>query len=378
MSAIVNTECLENIIGLSDSDCECFSDKPENTSLSGLWLDQLPGLNLNVANAAADCAAGSVWDMMQKARTEAIKAFKIDYASGIARNWKQNRIAFKGQIGKDKATANQAISNNAGLRFIFQPVRNGFFRVTRIGALFATTGNVELSIYDNVSDDTLYSYTVPTVANKLTWYTLPQPIDLPMYSEQANYVQYFFLYDNPGFEPKNNIINCASCTGYKLGFGYDIPHAHKPTNDARLMFANWCNVTGVSGSSVDVIKNANTGFNDRGMGLVIDGSMSCQLNSIACNETDFMGSDIARVMAYAVWYKAGWIMADLILSSSNINRFTLQNREWYYERKSAYKREYEQRLVWLSDPTVDLVKNFLLQTGCLECIKKMGMITTLR
>ena len=378
MSIQLKTDCLDGAIGLSRTECDCITGMPANESLSNLWLDELPGLNLDMANAAADCSTGSVWDMLKKAREQGIQAFKIDYAAAIARGWKQSRIAFKGQIGKDKATKDYTIGAYAGLRFIFQPVRNGFYRITRVGAIFNTTGAIELNIYDNVSDTPLYTYDVPTVANKLTWYTLTTPIDLPMYSAQANYLQYFFLYAKPGFNPRDNNIHCAPCTGYTLGFGCDTPYPHNYTNDARLMFANWCNVTGVTGTGVDAIRDATTGFTDHAMGLVIDGGMSCQLNSIACNDTDFATSDIAIVKAYAIWYKAGWILADLILATNNINRYTLQSREWLYERKSAYKREYEQRIAWLTNPDVPQVKTELLQTGCLECIRRMGMVSTLR
>jgi hypothetical protein len=315
---------------------------------------------------------------MRKAREQAIISFKSDYAAALAMQWRQSRIQFKGQIGKDKASKDYSISNYAGHRYIFQPVKNGFWKISRIGVFFAATGTIDIEIFNNVDEDPIETLTaVPTVANKLTWYTLPTPLYLPMYSEQASYLQYFVLYAKNGFNPKDNTIHCAPCTGYTLGFGCEVPAVQANTNDARMQFTKWCNITGVTGSSVDAIKEATTGFFDHAMGLVIDSQMSCENQSIPCNDTDFEHSDIAKVMAYAVWYRAGMYLCDAILSSSNINRFTMLDRERLYAKKNSYKREYGDRIAWLTNPEVEQVKNFLLQTGCLECVKRMAFRSNL-
>lgn len=374
MSIAIQTDCFDNAIGLTRTECECL-EVDTNTSESGLWLDELEGLNLKVIDGAADCAKGSLMDMMNVAREQAIKAFKTDYASNIAKNWKYSRNPFTGQIGKDKATANYTISNFAGHRYIFASVKNGYWKITRIGVLFASTGTIDISIYNNVEDDAIHEYlNVPTVAGKLTWFTLPDPIYLPMSDNQVEYLQYFILYANPAFAPKDNTFRCCSMT---LNFNCSVPVLTPKENDARYQFKKWCNVTGVSGSTVDAIRDANTGFTDHAMGLVIDGVMSCNAQSIACNDADFDHSSIAKVMAYAVWYRAGVFLINSILSSTNINRFTMLDREPLYGKRNHYTSEYNNRLVWLTNPDVDEVKTFLLQTGCLECVKKMKLSSML-
>lgn len=368
---------MDNAIGLSRTECECF-DVPTNESLSGLYIDELDGLDLRLAESAVDCSSGTLWDFLKRAREQSIMAFKSDYASAISLQWRMSRTPFKGQIGKEKATKDYAINNFAGQRYIFKPIKNGFFKVTRIGLLFNTTGVINIDIYNNVDEDPIYSYTnVPTVANKLTWYTLPEALNLPMFSEQQDCLQYFFLYEKNGFNPRHNIINCATCTGYSLDFNSNYPVDLKLTNDARLQFTKWCNVTGVTGATVESIIESTTGFVDNAMGLVIDGAMSCQNNSIPCNDIEYEHSDIAKVMAYAIWYRAGMSLCDSILSSSNINRYTMLDRERLYTKKNGYKREYENRISWLVNPENEQVKQFLLQTGCLECIKNIQFISML-
>lgn len=370
MSIAIKIDCFDNVIGLTRTECDCMT-VDANTSESGLWLDELEGLNLKVIDASADCAKGSLMDMMKVAREQAILSFKSDYAANIAKNWKYCRTAFRGQIGKDKATANYAIGNYAGQRYIFSAVKNGYWKIKRISVFFNTTGTVDIEIYNNVDEAAIYTYSnVPTEANKVKWFTLPTPIYLPLYSEQADYLQYFILYANPGFNPKDNIFRCCSTV---LDFNCMAPVIDNKENDARYQFKKWGNVTGVSGTGVDAIRDANTGFSDHAMGLIIDSDMSCDAQSIACNDADFDHNAIAKVMAYAVWYRAGVFLINSILSSTNINRFTMLDREPLYGKRANYAKEYDNRLVWLTNPDIDEVKTFLLQTGCLECIRRMKM-----
>jgi len=374
MSIAIKTDCFDNVIGLTRTECNCI-EIDANTSESGLWLDELEGLSLKAIDASADCVKGSLTDLMNVAREQAIQAFKSDYASNIGKNWKYSRNTFTGEIGKSKATANYNIGNFAGHRYIFDSVKNGYWKITRIGLLFASTGTIDISIYNNVEDGAIHTYeNVPTEANKLKWFTLPEPVYLPMYSTQVDFLQYFILYANPSFTPKDNSFRCCSMT---LNFSCPVPILTPKENDAKYQFKKWCNVTGVNGSNVESIIDSNSGFTDHAMGLVVDGVMGCNAQSIACNDADFDHSNIAKVMAYAVWYRAGVFLINSILSSTNINRFTMLDREPLYGKRNHYSSEYNNRLMWLANPDVDEVKTFLLQTGCLECVKKMRISSML-
>lgn len=369
MSIAVLSDCLQNAIGLTRTECECM-EIDANTSESGLYLDELEGLNLKVIDATKDCVKGSLMDLMNVAREQAILSFKSDYAVNIGNSWKYTRIPFSGQVGKTSASVNYSIGNYAGQRYIFYPIKNGYWKITRIGVFFNTTGTVDISIYNNVEDAAIHTFeNVPTVANKLTWYNLPEPVYLPMQNDAVDYLQYFVLYDNPGFNPKDNGFRCCGTT---LNFNCAMPASHN-LRDTEYQFTNWCNVTGVNGTDVDTIRESTTGFTDHAMGLVIDGSMSCNAQSIACNDTDFMYSAIPKVMAYAIWYRAGVFLINSILSSTNINRYVMLDREALYGKRNSYTKEYNNRLLWLTNPEVDEVKTFLLQTGCLECMKRFAV-----
>ena len=58
--------CFENIIGLSRTDCECVEARPVDAGVteSGLYLDELDGLTIRMAEAKRDCGEGGLWTMM--------------------------------------------------------------------------------------------------------------------------------------------------------------------------------------------------------------------------------------------------------------------------------------------------------------------------
>lgn len=366
MSVILRDDCLDDVIGLSRTECECF-DVPTNISQSGLYLDEIEGLDLVSINSAADCVQGDIWDLMRKSREQAILAFKTDFAAKLTQTYKASRQKFDGNIGMTKdITGTETISDVNGLRILFAPIRNGVFIVKRIGLLFATTGTVDVALYNNVDDAALDTFTgLLTEANKLKWNDVT-PFSLPMFDKTPDYLQYFFLYDNPGFLPRNNKLKCGCGESIKaITFSCGNPHFDLKLNDARFTWNQWANITGVKGASVDAIRDANSPFIDRAYGLVIDGEMKCNMKDITCNDLDFDNSEIALALAYAIRYRAGQFLADNILASSNINRYTMLDRERLYGKKNSFAKEYGIRIDFLAE-NIDWSN-----TGCLSCNPRM-------
>lgn len=366
MSVNLRTDCLDDVIGLSRTECECF-EVPTAESQSGLFLDEIEGLDLVGISSAADCTAGDVWDLMRKSREQAILAFKTDLAAKLATTYKQSRKTFRGNIGRDAVTGNESVDSITGLRMLFSPVKNGVFIVKRIGLLFAQTGTLNLKIYNNVDQDPIYEYNgLETQANRIKWNTLDEPISLPMYDTVPDYLQYFFVYEDPGFAPKNNKLTCGCGPAIAaISFCCTKPNFNLSMNDERFTWNQWAEVTGVKGASIDAIRDADSTFTDLAYGLLIDGEMKCNMKDISCNDLDFDNSEIALVTAYAIRYRAGQFLIDNILASGNINRYTMLDRERMYGKKNSYAKEYATRIDWLTE-NIDW-----RSTGCLSCIERM-------
>ncbi len=112
--------CLDNIIKLSRTECDCFgNNKPEtyNEGLSEVYLDELEGLSLENISAAENCEEGGLWDMMARARENAIYQFNADLLACVEGNYKNKRSNFSGLIGDTAFNATSSISQDtAGLR----------------------------------------------------------------------------------------------------------------------------------------------------------------------------------------------------------------------------------------------------------------------
>src|SRR5688572_15167585 len=98
-------DCLDNIIGLSRTECDCLlpagSDEAEeiSESASGVYLDEIDGFNINVVNAAADCAKGGLFDRMFRAVENAKQDFITHTLGCMNRKFKMRAETFAGQIG---------------------------------------------------------------------------------------------------------------------------------------------------------------------------------------------------------------------------------------------------------------------------------------
>ena len=82
-------------------------------------------------------------------------------------------------------------------------------------------------------------------------------------------------------------------------------------------------------------------------GFSLDVEIKCDTGRLICREFDSQNK-IAVASAWANLYKAGELLIEKILSSSEITRFTLMNREYLYGKRNNYKKEYEMRIQYLA------------------------------
>ena len=96
----MSLDCLNNIIGLSDTDCNCWdSSKPVdfdtlNESLSGLYVSQPNTIPIRWTNGAADCENGGVWDLLIQARKDAVRDLVADFLAANSQVRKEQFLPF--------------------------------------------------------------------------------------------------------------------------------------------------------------------------------------------------------------------------------------------------------------------------------------------
>jgi len=343
--------CLNNIIGLSQNECVCYDDgRPVDfdKSNSGLYLDELEGLNLRTLASDVECGEGNIWLKMEKAITNAINNFRTDLLSSIMLTQRNARKPFQGIIGQLKfKTFNTIPTTWTGLRINPREYKGSVLTIKGITALMDSTVVFDVFIYDNISPTPLHSIlNVNATTGTATKNPLTNPIDLPLYVEgyDDDSLQYFVVYQPSGFNPLDNKISCG---------------CRRTEN-----FESWLTIEGIQG---DVIADRED-WNSNGFanGLALDVTTKCNVAEIICggdsnDSLDFENDGVALSMAYAIRFKAGEILIEDILASGEINRFTMLDKERLWGKRNHYRTEFRTRIVYISD-TIDIDSN-----DCLVC-----------
>lgn len=368
-------DCLTTIIGLSQTNCECFDDnKPidSNVSDSGIFLDEIEGLTLNMADAASECESGSLWDILSGARTNGITYFKSDLMASLAQKYKQKRHPFMGTVGSSKFKNSLTLSGAfGGIRIYCANIISGVMTINKIGLAFEQAATFDIEIYNNVDDTPIHTFTVNSVANKFEWYTLTTPVELAMSDDTGENPQYYLIYSVSGMKPKDVRGSCGcSSANYKYYWNANNP-IYKSYEKDR--WSEYIMLTGIQGN--DISDRENWGTSEYLNGLILDAKFICKTSDLICkNVFDYEGNELAFVMAYAVRYRAAAIVIDEILSSGNLNRYTMMEREALYGKRNNYIKEYQNRISYLSD-NINWKANDCLTCNDFDDVVKVGIFS---
>lgn len=356
--------CLDTVIGLSQNVCNCFEDMPQgyNTSDSGYYIDELEGLNLNMANAMSDCSEGSVWDILTKARTNAINDFKGDLLTQIGSYHKKTIENITYSIGSQKyTTAYNPGSTYAGLRIVPRQIVSGVIKLTNIKLIFNVSAVIQCHIFNSLSSTALYSFTVTTVANTPTA-SATLNYELPMYVS-GEVVEYFLVYELPvaGYPLQNKIV-CSSCLHWDIQCCADACFGNRIVKDQT--WNNNLMIGGIKGDTWAELDTA-SGTSNQNNGIILNLTMNCNYDEVLCQNLDFDNGGLPMALAKALQLKAGSLLCDYILSSGQINRYIMIDRERILQKKSEYLKEYTNRILWLAQ-NIDVS-----DSGCYTCEPRM-------
>jgi len=344
----IPNSCYNYAIGLSRSICECYeTDRPDdyNTSLSGLYLDELEPLDKLIA--LNNCENASMWNAMAVARENAVMTFVAESNSRMLQEYDLVRNKYIGGIGNAKWTIDKPLSQTyGGVCFSTQNVNSGTLKITKIGAIFTHTGTVVLYVYNNLNEliDTI---TLNTVANKHTLTTVS--LDLPLSSNYTENLEYYFVYEKTSGTPKNNDYSCACGKHNQKKYGWE----------------NWLSVTGFEDNDLDFMDNELIGYVSPYMnGLTFDVELKCSIGDIFCKDgwdIDYTGDPIAAAIAHYIWYKSAEYCLRKIMTFTDINRPTMMQGEMMEKFMLDYKTKAEEMITYI-------VKNAnLSKTDCIKC-----------
>jgi hypothetical protein len=364
-------DCFTNVIGLSRTVCPCAQDnQPSDYDLSEstLFLDEEDGLDLNVIKAAADCNRGNLWEIMDNAREEAIKAFKTDLMNYVGTLTKRKRNYFNGVVGEVEGIRPLRVNENfASLTWRCAIVRSGTMKMKRIGLHFDTAGTFWVYLYNNISDTPIAAWQVTANAGELTWFTLPSALTLPLTTDVAMNMQYWLMYDKTTApNPRNDTITCGCSDFSRVNIWNSDLYRNLASPKALFNWLDWIVVAGSMGQQITK-RRLNWTHDRYNYGLLVDMELTCNSTDIICKDNmDFVNDEISMVMAYTIRFKAAEKLIEKIIASGNISRYTMLDRERLWGKRNHYQKEAADRIVYLGDQ-LTRPERLNLFSDCLSC-----------
>ena len=322
-----NLDCYANIIGLSQTVCECYDENLYNESDSGLYLDEFPGLNLRQIKSLENCEdSNNIWMIMSRSRDNAIKAMVADMTAKMLKSNKLKRPVYTGGVGQNTfKTKLSGLNTYAGVRFFCSDVRSGVLRIKSINTIFEVAGTFDVYVYDN-NNTLIDTISVDSVAGRMKKNVLTTPLELPLHDDYKHNIEYFFVYQyNTANKPYNNMLDCG-CNGHSYIFDTHRPYFTNPSGRA-LGWSKWSMVGGWSGAALD-FNDLMATTNNQMNGLTFDVEFSCKVNELFCKDSlNYETNVSANTMAFAVQAKATEILLTDLLFSDKIDRYTMMNGE---------------------------------------------------
>ena len=355
--ALINP-CFEDIFGLSRIDCACFETNLYTESISTLYLDEAEGINLRVIDSLKNCDnANELFGIMDTARTSGINRFLSDVQIQLIQKYNLSRSNYTGTIGeqtfKNPKTSGYVYS---GVRFYTANVVGGYMKIKNIKTIFQASGTFNLLVYNNMNE-LLHTIPLATTAGGVTNNT--QDITLPLWDERTQYLEYIFVYVyNPANPPKDNQLHC-NCGGVRYDFHTQYPYFHSKSNKMKG-WSKWLMIGQLETNNLDFDDLPTTTGNYMN-GLTFDIEMWCDLTKQFCFDEPKLTDRQFISVAFTVRHAASYYLCTHLLTTPNLNRYTMINHEQMAALRNIHEEKYKEVLGFLVDTTD------ISNTDCLVC-----------
>ncbi len=305
-------DCLDNIIGLSPTDCDCYdSTKPVdfntlNASSSGLYVSQPNTVTLRWTNSASDCENGGLWDLVIQAREQAVRDTLTDFLAQTQEVKSERFLPFT-KIGDDYFRQAETVKGTvAGVWLEPYELRGANLIITAVDIAFwsgiAGATPVTIEIYSSLDFTTPLASAVANVTTDKQYATAtlstPLIIDLGTIREDLDERLYFSYTIPVGAVPVKNDTE-RGCRCNKRSKIVDNPYL-------QIMCLGGSQSNTVEGLSNNQLSGGGT-MN----GLVIKAELECDYWSWLCNLAQKPSTSNA-ISASGKRLRLGMILADTI------------------------------------------------------------------
>ena len=362
--------CYDNIIGLSQIDCPCIQEGPEdfNASDSGLFIDNYDFVKM--LSGFDSCDTGSAWDVLTRARANAVKMFLNDVKGGLLARFGQRVASFSGAIGN--AAGRNLVTSAAqyvGVRIMPNPIRGGSIRITKIGVMFpvgTATGTVTVYVYNSLN--VLMATRVINKGSGHVSTVLTEPVNLPTFTDYSEKHDYYLVYQHNQSAPAiQNTVSCG-CGGVRHTFNRAAPTWLSGRQNRATAWGSWAMVAGWAGNTLTDFDQDDSFTSEQSNGLTMVLECGCDVSGVLCaGSIDYNTDPSAMSQAYAVYYASVGNVIDAIFRSDKLVRAGMINRDQLKTDKAEARTRYEEAVKYVIDNAT------LNNNDCLACKETSGL-----
>lgn len=326
--------CLSELIGIKKA---CTDVEP----LTGLYVNDLPGMSLKIADAAANSEKTNGITLIQDRI-----AFAEKYLSNDIRNFMQDKFVINSVLEQTTLgiykTDNGTIASSNKLRGIKIIVREDPFlniNISRIGLRIDDAVATNVLIYDLYKNELLYTLPITTVADEITYIEINKKIPTNKQRRALFICIDANVADQYDASVYDGSTGCLSC--HKDQY---LSYATSGTLDSAL-----------SKTESNFVASSSTG------GLTVDYTIECDLDNYICS--------LGTTLAWSLLYKTGHLIMQELMHSQQLNTIVMIDSGKNKELLEYYEAEYIKSLNQIT---------FNIKTPkdiCFQCAPKIRKVT---
>lgn len=308
--------CLDNLIGVS-------SARNSTTSVSGRYVNELPYISIETAEAIVTQEDKSGYDLLQAK----IKQAQNEMIHEV-RGYLMPRMRLSSVIQNDRAgtypTVRELVSKTAGvqkgLKIDINISQYLSFYINSLTLWLDSSETVTIYLYDRLTGQTLDTFSITTTANAPTSIFVGKG-----YVTGTNYARLALVMETTG--------NAYKTQAYK-GFAGCRECSMKPGNKYAYFYGTQ---VGASAQKID----ANFTSTDNTFGLSVDYSLNCDAEPFVCN--------MRGLLAQPLLYKAAELIMREVKVSDRLNSIVLLHDEDVNHLIDYYHNQYRKSITQIFD-----------------------------
>lgn len=349
-------ECLINIIGFTETECDCFAGEFEGSyqeSTSRLYMDAHAETKflLPAVKKITDCGK-KMGEHFDAARTLAIDKFMEKLLLSIGTRYTVLQDAYKGDIGQRGSTGALSLGTYfMGAVYEMKQIKGGLLRINALQiGLNQTLLNVPVQLWKAYKvngeyelQELIATIEVDSTANSAHRNELSTPIDLPLLDDSQHIIHYLLLIDRQaGFQPLNMTVHCGC--------------------NKQNLLEKWMKQAGIQGNDIETLQYSDrkTGNRDYINGIVAEAELRCNDLNFLCENMD-NNPFVKKAVEFSIWYQAGSELIDILMHSKDVNRELMTQREEMKRDMAILHNKFKSRIDWIAE-NLDLSSN-----TCYKC-----------